>query len=162
MVSAPTPAQVWAALEDVKDPEIPVLSVVDLGVIRAVAVEDGRVRVAMTPTFAGCPALDVMRAEVEARVRQLGVAEVEVNVVVSPPWTTDLITDEGRKRLAAFGLAPPRRHSGVIELILDEAAACPYCGSANTRMTNPFGPTLCRSIYFCDGCRQPFEKVKGL
>ena len=162
MVTTLTPAQVWLALEDVKDPEIPALSVVNLGVIRDVSIDDGRVTVAMTPTFAGCPALDVMRADVEARVRQLGAAEVEVNVVLSPPWSTDLITEEGRKRLAEFGLAPPRRHSGVIELILDDAAECPHCGSAKTRMTNAFGPTLCRAIYYCDACQQPFEKVKGL
>jgi ring-1,2-phenylacetyl-CoA epoxidase subunit PaaD len=162
MVSTLTEAQVWSALEAVKDPEIPVLSVVDLGVIRRVSMDGGHVVVDMTPTFAGCPALDVMREEVEARVRQTGAASVVVNVVLSPPWSTDWITEEGRRQLAEFGLAPPRRHGGLIQLILDETAACPHCGSDHTRVTNHFGPTLCRAIYYCDDCQQPFEKIKGL
>jgi ring-1,2-phenylacetyl-CoA epoxidase subunit PaaD len=162
MVKELTEAQVWAALGEVMDPEIPVLSVVDLGVIRSVTVDGEAVQVAMTPTFAGCPALHVMREQVEARVRQLGAARVTVEVVLSPPWSTDLISDEGRQRLMAFGLAPPRRHDGLIELILDESAVCPHCGSADTRLKNSFGPTLCRSIYYCNGCQQPFEKMKGL
>lgn len=157
-----TAEALWQALREVKDPEIPVLSVVDLGVIRSVALEGESVVVAMTPTFAGCPALDVMRSEIEARLRQLGAASVTVNVVLSPPWSTDLISDEGRRALTAFGLTPPRRHGGLIELILDEAAQCPYCGSAETSVKNTFGPTLCRAIYYCHGCEQPFEKMKGL
>jgi ring-1,2-phenylacetyl-CoA epoxidase subunit PaaD len=157
-----TPSHVWQALTEVKDPEIPVLSVVDLGVIRSVEVTDDNVVVEMTPTFAGCPALDVMRAEVEARVRQLGVAMVEVTVVLNPPWSTDMISDEGRRQLKAFGLAPPRQHGGLIELIFDDEVACPHCGSADTTVKNTFGPTLCRAIYYCNGCWQPFEKFKGL
>jgi ring-1,2-phenylacetyl-CoA epoxidase subunit PaaD len=162
MVTTPTEAQVWEALGEVMDPEIPVISVVDLGVIRSVAVVDGAVSIAMLPTFAGCPALDVMRAEVEARVRQLGVAHVAVRLVLSPPWSTDMISEAGREQLKAFGLAPPRPHGGLIELIFDEAAACPYCGSTDTSLKNSFGPTLCRAIYYCSSCQQPFEKIKGL
>jgi ring-1,2-phenylacetyl-CoA epoxidase subunit PaaD len=159
---APSIADIWHALHDVKDPEIPVLSVVDLGVIRSVEVVENGVVVAMTPTFSGCPALDVMRAEVEACVRRLGADAVEVRVVLSPPWSTDLITDTGRAILQDFGLAPPRRHGGLIQLIFDEEAACPYCGSTNTQVKNTFGSTLCRAIYYCNSCQQPFEQFKAL
>ena len=162
MVTPLTAAQVWEALREVKDPEIPVISVVDLGVIQSVAVLDEVVHIAMTPTFAGCPALDVMRAEVEARVRRLGAAAVEVRLVLSPPWSTDMISEVGRAQLKAFGLAPPRPHGGLIELIFDEVAACPHCASTNTSLKNSFGPTLCRAIYYCNNCQQPFEKIKGL
>jgi ring-1,2-phenylacetyl-CoA epoxidase subunit PaaD len=158
-----TPAAIWQALHDVKDPEIPVLSVVDLGVIHAVDVdESGAVRIALRPTFAGCPALDVMRVEVEARVRQLGAAAVEVEVVLNPPWSSDLITEAGRQQLQAFGLAPPPRHGGLIQLIFAEEVACPHCGSTDTSVKNTFGPTLCRAIYYCNGCQQPFEQFKAL
>ena len=162
MVNTLTPDQVWQALEDVKDPEIPVLSVIELGVIRSVEIDDSRVVVSMSPTFAGCPALDVMRAEVEARVRALGAVAVEVKVVLSPPWSTDMITDTGRARLKEFGLAPPMRHGGLIQLIFSEEAACPYCGATTTTLKNTFGPTLCRAIYYCNACQQPFEQFKGL
>jgi ring-1,2-phenylacetyl-CoA epoxidase subunit PaaD len=153
---------VWRALDDVKDPEIPVLSVVELGVIRDVVVAGGRVSVSITPTFAGCPALDAMRAGIEARLRELGAAEVEVRIVLSPPWSTDQISDAGRAKLKAFGLAPPPHHGGLIQIIFSEVAACPYCGSTNTTVKNRFGPTPCRAIYYCEACRQPFEQFKGL
>ncbi len=155
-------ADVWCALDDVRDPEIPVISVVELGVIRDVAVVDGRIRVSMTPTFAGCPALDVMRAEIEARLRALGAAEVDVQIVLSPPWSTDQISEAGRAKLKAFGLAPPPLHGGLIQIIFSDTATCPYCGSVNTAIKNNFGPTPCRAIYYCIDCRQPFEQFKGL
>lgn len=153
---------VLLALEDVKDPEIPALSVVELGVIRDVQVTGGAVRVDLAPTFAGCPALEVMRAAIEARVRSLGAASVDVRLVLSPPWTTDSISETGRAKLKAFGLAPPRRHDGLIQVLLAEDARCPYCDSANTTLKNSFGPTLCRAIYFCNACHQPFEQFKAL
>ncbi len=162
MVTTLTSEQVWHALQDVKDPEIPALSVIELGVIRWVEIVEDSVVVAMTPTFAGCPALDVMRAEVEARVRQLGAAAVEVKVVLSPPWSSDMITETGRRVLKDFGLAPPQRHNGLIQLIFAEDAPCPYCDSPNTTLKNSFGPTLCRAIYYCNNCQQPFEQFKGL
>jgi ring-1,2-phenylacetyl-CoA epoxidase subunit PaaD len=153
---------VMRALEDVKDPEIPVISVVELGVIRDVAIDDRAVVVTMTPTFAGCPALHVMQAEVAERIRRLGAERVEVRLALSPPWTTDWITEEAREKLRAFGLAPPPRHGGLIQIILSQAAACPYCGSTNTSVKNTFGPTLCRAIYYCANCQQPFEQFKAL
>jgi ring-1,2-phenylacetyl-CoA epoxidase subunit PaaD len=153
---------VWQALATVMDPEIPVVSVVDLGIVREVAVEGQRVTVTITPTFAGCPALHVMQADIEQRVRALGAAEVAVRVALSPPWSTDQISDPAREKLRAFGLAPPPRHGGLIQILFSDAAPCPYCGSDRTTLKNHFGSTPCRAIYFCDACRQPFEQFKPL
>lgn len=150
------------ALQDVKDPEIPVISVVELGVVRAVRVEGDCVTVDMTPTFAGCPALAFMQVEVEYQVRQLGAAEVRVRLVISPPWTTDWITEAGRAKLHAFGLSPAPIHGGLLQIMFSEEAACPRCGSSNTTVKNNFGPTLCRALYYCHGCQQPFEQFKAL
>lgn len=155
-------ATVWAILEDVRDPEIPVISVVDLGVIQGVEVAGDRVRVELTPTFAGCPALHVMQREIQERVAALGPKAVEVVIVLSPPWTTDRITPAGREKLKAFGLAPAPIHAGDIKAALLEQATCPYCGSQDTVLKNGFGSTACRSIHFCNGCRQPFEAFKPI
>lgn len=154
-------AAIWAALEEVKDPEIPPVSVVDMGMVSRVAVEGGRVLVEMTPTFVGCPALDIIRRDVSARiVSEDGVETVEVRFVFDPPWTSERITEQGRARLRSFGIAPPLRESGSGLIDLSEVPACPYCGSADTHMENLFGPTACRSIFYCDSCRQPFEAIK--
>jgi ring-1,2-phenylacetyl-CoA epoxidase subunit PaaD len=157
-----SPGAIWRALEAVKDPEIPVVSVVELGVVRSVAVEGGRVTVTITPTFAGCPALHVMQSEIEAAVRRLGAEAVTVRLALSPPWTTDWLSDATRAKLKAFGLAPPPRHNGLIQIMFDERAECPYCGSDQTELKNAFGPTLCRALYYCHACRQPFEQFKPL
>lgn len=156
------PEAVWQALAGVMDPEIPVVSVVEMGMIRAVAVDGGRVTVALTPTFAGCPALAVIQAAVASAVRALGADAVEVRLQLTPPWTTDWMTEAARAKLKTVGLAPPPVHGGLIQLILTEAATCPYCGSTNTDLRNSFGPTLCRAIYYCNACRQGFEQFKAL
>ncbi|MFZ5826616.1 MAG: 1,2-phenylacetyl-CoA epoxidase subunit PaaD [Bacillota bacterium] len=156
-----TAAAVWAALEDVKDPEIPPVSVVDMGMVTIVSVDEGEVRIEMTPTFVGCPALDIIRRDVTRRVEQVdGVKAVEVAFVFDPPWTSERITDQGRQRLKTWGIAPPMREKAGNLISLDEVPPCPYCGSRDTHMENLFGPTACRSIYYCDGCRQPFEGIK--
>lgn len=157
-----TEAAVLAALEDVKDPEIPPVSVVDMGMVSAVRVDGDRVEIDMTPTFVGCPALGIIRRDVVARVAQVeGVGPVEVRFVFDPPWTSERITPLGRERLKSFGIAPPVAETPGGGLInLDEVPPCPFCGSADTHMENLFGPTACRSIYYCDGCRQPFEAMK--
>jgi ring-1,2-phenylacetyl-CoA epoxidase subunit PaaD len=157
-----TAEAIWAALEDVKDPEIPVISVVDLGLIRDVQVDEGRALVLMTPTFLGCPAIDVMQTEISRRLRAMGAAEVEVRLILSPPWTSDWITGRGRAQLKAFGLAPPVHHNGLIQIILSDDATCPHCGSRRTEQKNPFGATLCRALYYCHNCQQPFEQFKAL
>ena len=161
-MSALTPEAIWRALEDVHDPEIPVLSVVDLGIIRSVGLAGETATVVMTPTFAGCPALGVMREAIEQRLRAAGAVQVQVRVMLAPAWRSDWITPRGRERLKAFGLAPPPRHAGDVAAALRLPVACPYCDSEDTRLTNDFGPTLCRAIYVCQACRQPFEQFKPL
>jgi ring-1,2-phenylacetyl-CoA epoxidase subunit PaaD len=156
--------QVWEALADIADPEIPVVSLVDLGVVRSVGVEGGRVHVEFTPTFLGCPALDVMREAMEEKVRELG-AEPAVEVVNDDSWSTDRITPEGRRKLRESGFAPPApRSAGTPTLVQLQSAVfrCPYCGSARTRLENIFGPTPCRSLRYCESCRQPFEQFKTI
>ncbi len=159
-----TAEQVWKALAEVPDPEIPVISVVDLGVVRDVQVEDGRVRVEFTPTFLGCPALEVMREQMAARIAELG-AEPEIEVVLDDSWSTDRITPEGREKLRAAGFAPPApRSAGAPALVQLESNGfrCPYCGSRDTGLENIFGPTPCRSLRYCRSCRQPFEQFKTI
>jgi ring-1,2-phenylacetyl-CoA epoxidase subunit PaaD len=159
-----TEAQVWEALAGIPDPEIPVISVVDLGVVRGVQVEDGRVRVEFTPTFLGCPALEVMRDQMAACIAGLG-AEPEVEVVLDDSWSTDRITPEGREKLRAAGLAPPAPRSAEAPALVQLQAKgfrCPYCGSRDTALENIFGPTPCRSLRYCQSCRQPFEQFKTI
>ena len=157
-----TKEQVWEALAELPDPEIPVISLVELGVIRDVEVEDGRVRVEFTPTFLGCPAAEVMQTAMADRIRELG-AEPDVRVRRDDSWSTDCITPEGREKLRASGFAPPApRADGTPTLVQLESNAfrCPYCGSRDTALENIFGPTPCRSLRYCRSCRQPFEQFK--
>jgi ring-1,2-phenylacetyl-CoA epoxidase subunit PaaD len=159
-----TEAQVWDALAEIPDPEVPVISLVDLGVIRNVDVENGRVRVDFTPTFLGCPALEVMRDAMADQIRALG-AEADVNVCLDDSWSTDRITPEGREKLRASGFAPPApREASAPTLVELQTGAhrCPYCGSTDTRLENIFGPTPCRSLRYCTTCRQPFEQFKTI
>jgi ring-1,2-phenylacetyl-CoA epoxidase subunit PaaD len=163
---------VWSALEEIADPEIPAISVVELGVIGEVAFEpldEGgeRLTVRLLPTFVGCPAIDVMQQQIGERLRALELAdEVQVNVSFSVPWTSDRISPEGREKLRGSGFAPPAfigpSFDGVELQVLLGVATCPYCGSRNTTLDNPFGPTLCRAIYHCDACNQPFEQFKTI
>ena len=159
-----TNEQVWDALAEIPDPEIPVISLVDLGVIRDVAVDGERVRVEFTPTFLGCPALEVMREAMAQKVRELG-GEPDVAVISDDSWSTDRITPEGRAKLRASGFAPPApRAAGTPTLVQLQSAAfrCPYCGSTDTKLENIFGPTPCRSLRYCSSCRQPFEQFKTI
>ena len=159
-----TEAQVWEALAEIPDPEIPVISLVDLGVVKDVQVADGRVRVEFTPTFLGCPALEVMKRSLEETVAALG-AEPDVAVIQDDSWSTDRISVAGREKLREAGFAPPPlRAAGPTTLVQLNAKAfrCPYCGSTETRLENIFGPTPCRSIRWCESCRQPFEQFKTI
>ena len=172
-----TEERVWEALAEIPDPEIPPISIVDLGVVRSVSVEpcpgtrsqdgaevDSRVRVEFTPTFLGCPALEVMRDQMAARIRELG-AEPEVEVILDDSWSTDKITPEGREKLRAAGFAPPApRAAAELKLVELQRGGfrCPYCGSTETRLENLFGPTPCRSVRYCNACRQPFEQFKTI
>jgi ring-1,2-phenylacetyl-CoA epoxidase subunit PaaD len=159
-----TAERVWDALAEIPDPEIPVISLVDLGVVRDVAVEDGRVHVEFTPTFLGCPALEAMKGAMEERIRELG-AEPAVEVVLDDSWSTDRITPEGRRKLRDSGFAPPApRDAGKPQLVQLRSAVfrCPYCDSTDTTLENIFGPTPCRSLRYCRTCRQPFEQFKTI
>ena len=159
-----TAEQVWEALAEIPDPEIPVISLVDLGVIRSVDVSGEQVRVEFTPTFLGCPALEVMRDAMTDRIAALG-AEPEVRVISDDSWSTDRITPEGREKLRASGFAPPapRENEGPqLVQLQSNAFRCPYCGSRDTALENIFGPTPCRSVRYCRSCRQPFEQFKTI
>ena len=153
-----TAEQVWAAFGEIPDPEIPVVSLVDLGVIRSVDVSEGRVRVEFTPTFLGCPALEAMVRAIEGKVGELG-AEAEVEVVNDDSWSTDKITAAGREKLREAGFAPPAPRLVQLQ---SQVHRCPYCGSTETKLENLFGPTPCRSLRYCASCRQPFEQFKTI
>jgi ring-1,2-phenylacetyl-CoA epoxidase subunit PaaD len=158
------PEDVWRALAEIPDPEIPVISIVDLGVVKDLRVEGARVHVEFTPTFMGCPALDAMRTQMEEAIRALG-GEPDVEVVLDDSWSTDRISPEGREKLRTAGFAPPTpRSAGVPTLIQLERGPfrCPWCGSTDTRLDNVFGPTPCRSLRYCTACRQPFEQFKTI
>ncbi|MEU2778060.1 1,2-phenylacetyl-CoA epoxidase subunit PaaD [Streptomyces sp. NPDC007162] len=156
--------------EQVPDPELPMLTLADLGVLRGVTVEtDGTVVAALTPTYSGCPAMAEMRAAVAARLRDAGFERVEIRTVLDPPWTSDWITPEGRRKLAAHGIAPPmtapRRPVGPVPLDLAPTrrrVPCPHCGSADTEETSRFAATSCKALWRCRTCREPFEYVKEI
>jgi ring-1,2-phenylacetyl-CoA epoxidase subunit PaaD len=156
-----TAERIWEALAEIPDPELPAVSLVDLGVVREVEVERDRVRVSFTPTFLGCPAVEVMRTLMIDRIRALG-AEPEVEI--SPEgWSSDRITEDGRRKLRESGFAPPTGAAPATLVQIQTAVhRCPYCGSEDTRLENLFGPTPCRSIRYCNACRQPFEQFKTL
>jgi len=158
---------VWATLAGVHDPEIPPLSITDLGIVERVAVTDDAVEVDLLPTFAGCPALDVIRQDVEAAVRASADGrDVRVRFVFTPPWTSDRISEAGRRALTAYGMTPPgQRGKGPVVVPLaslsrSEGVICPFCRSRDTVLESAFGPTLCRTIHFCRACRNPFEGFK--
>ena len=159
-----TEAAVWDALAEIPDPEIPVISLVDLGVVKDVHIDGDRVRIEFTPTFMGCPALDAMRTQMEAAVTGLG-GEPQVDVLLDDSWSTDKITPAGREKLREAGFAPPSPRSAEAPALLQLQRAvhrCPYCDSTETRLENIFGPTPCRSLRYCDSCRQPFEQFKTI
>ena len=156
--------EVWAALGRIPDPEIPVISLVELGIVTDVEVAGDRVDVELTPTFLGCPALEAMTSAIRAEVASLG-AEVDVRVRTDREWSTDRITPEGREKLRTAGFAPPapRRDDGPTLVQLQRGSfRCPWCDSTDTKLENVFGPTPCRSLRYCNACRQPFEQFKTI
>jgi ring-1,2-phenylacetyl-CoA epoxidase subunit PaaD len=177
--TSPIPAAARASAErlarrvaaQVPDPELPMLTLADLGVLREVAVAaDGTVTASLTPTYSGCPAMAEMRADVAARLYGAGFGRVEIRTVLDPPWTTDWITPQGRRKLSAYGISPPgpaprAAAPGPVPLVLGgirHAVGCPHCGSADTEETSRFSATACKSLWRCRTCLEPFEHVKEL
>jgi len=146
-------------LLEVMDPEIPTISLVDLGIVSDIKVVGEHIDITLTPTFSGCPALKVMEELVLEKLKPLN-KEVTVKTTFEKPWNTDMITEHGRAMLPKHGLAPPPKHNGYLELDILSDTPCPYCGSRNTDMKSPFGPTLCRSLHYCKNCLQAFEQFK--
>lgn len=145
--------RVWEVLQQVKDPEIPVVSVVEMGMVHMVEVQPERITVTMLPTFVGCPALEMIRQEVTSALEKLSPSSVSVTFRFDPPWETSRMSEAGRKKLKQMGIAPPPANSR-------EPVTCPYCGSTYTDIENLFGPTACRSLLYCRSCRNPFEAFK--
>jgi len=161
-VTAPTAAGVRAVLAAVCDPEIPVLTIDDLGVLRDVTVEGEHVTVTITPTYSGCPAMDEIRADVRGALAGRGWRDVEVRTVLSPAWTTDWMTEDGRAKLREYGIAPPeRRAAGPVPVTIGRRPSCPRCGSAETEQLARFASTSCKALWRCLACREPFDEFKA-
>ena len=158
-----TEAEIRDLLEQVKDPEIPVISIRELGVLREVTVNGDRVEVTITPTYSGCPAMDVMREDVEKALREAGVERFTVKQVLSPAWTTDWISVSGKKKLMDYGIAPPPHTSDIRALKGGvPVTTCPQCGSTDTVLVSHFGSTACKALYKCNACQEPFDLFKCL
>ncbi len=157
-----TISKIYSWLEEVKDPEIPVLSLVDLGVVTEVEFDNDHVRVELTPTFAGCPAMEMMKSEVLEKLKSNGIKNPQVEISFRIPWSSEFISEKGKKALKEFGLAPPPSNKLFTDLEILENAICPRCNGTHTELKNPFGSTLCRSIYYCTDCREAFEQFKPI
>lgn len=156
-----TSDSVYALLEEVMDPEIPTISIVDMGIVTGVdVVSDTQVHVTLTPTFSGCPALKVMEELVIQRLQAAGIPDASVTTSFAVQWNTNMISEKGLQALLKHGLAPPPKHDGYIELDVLSDTPCPLCGSRNTTLKSPFGPTLCRSLHYCNNCKNAFEGFK--
>ena len=152
---------IWQALHGVMDPEIPVISVVDLGIVREVREDDGSYEVIITPTYSGCPASQQIENDVRAALDEAGFAAASLTTAKSPAWTTDWITDKGRENLRAFGIAPPEGKAGKRALFEEQKpVSCPHCGVRDTEMVSEFGSTACKSLWRCNACREPFDYFK--
>ena len=156
--------QIMKTLEAVMDPEVPVLSVLDLGVIRRVKVKNLDVEIDISPTYTGCPAMDVISSSVKDAIIATGAKEVKINTVLTPPWTTDWISEAGRKKLEDFGIAPPKQNSKIKRALFETApeVPCPKCKANDTSCVSLFGSTACKSLYKCNVCLEPFDYFKCL
>jgi ring-1,2-phenylacetyl-CoA epoxidase subunit PaaD len=150
----------WDAAAQVVDPEIPVLTIADLGVLREVTVKDGCVEVAITPTYSGCPAMNMIAVEIELALAREGIVDPKVHTVLSPAWTTDWLSEDGRRKLKDYGIAPPQAGSGRRALFGELAVSCPQCGSGDTELLSEFGSTSCKALWRCRSCREPFDYFK--
>jgi ring-1,2-phenylacetyl-CoA epoxidase subunit PaaD len=156
--------KIWHLLEDVPDPEIPVLSIQDLGILREVRVEDEKVHVTITPTYSGCPAMDTIATEIRLKLLAEGYKNIEIHSQLSPAWTTDWLTEAGKAKLEAYGIAPPVEPTSDINALFgkDTLVRCPLCKSGNTKLVSQFGSTACKAHYQCKDCQEPFDYFKCL
>src|SRR3982751_4253681 len=150
----------WEAASQVVDPEIPVLTIADLGVLREVTVKDGCVEVAITPTYSGCPAMNMIAVEIELALEREGIVDPRVHTVLSPAWTTDGLSEDGRRKLKDYGIAPPQAGSGRRALFGEQTVACPQCDSDDSEVLSEFGSTSCKALWRCKSCREPFDYFK--
>jgi ring-1,2-phenylacetyl-CoA epoxidase subunit PaaD len=158
-----TRSRAWEVAAGVLDPELPVVTIADLGILRDVTEDDqGRVHVQITPTYSGCPAMETIRTDLVDALTQAGYQHVTVEFVLSPAWTTDWLTDEARAKLAAYGVAPPAPVTGDGPVPLELSVRCPQCGSLDTRESSRFGSTACKSLWVCRSCKEPFDHFKAL
>ncbi len=156
----PADAKVWDAAATVHDPEIPVLSIADLGILREARAEDGRAVVVITPTYSGCPAMDTITTDVKQALSRAGHDDAEVRLVLQPAWTTDWMTDEGKAKLSEYGIAPPAARTTDGPVLIGMAVKCPRCHSLDTREITRFGSTSCKALYTCNECLEPFDYFK--
>jgi len=152
--------QAWAAAATVCDPEIPVLTIADLGVLRDIRENGDTLEVVITPTYSGCPAMNMIALEIELALDRAGIAPARVVTVLAPAWTTDWMNDEGRRKLSDYGIAPPSRATGRRALFSVDVVACPRCGSMQTTRIAEFGSTSCKALWRCEACREPFDYFK--
>ena len=158
-----TEKEIWNYLEEVFDPEIPVLTVVDLGVIRSVELIEDKCKVVITPTYSGCPAMKLIEEEIITKLHEKGISSVSVDLTLSPAWSTDWITESGKQKLLEYGIAPPQDEVDKSVLFAEPPKVpCPQCKSVNTRMVSLFGSTACKSQYQCNDCLEPFDYFKCL
>ncbi len=158
-----TAKKIWAILETVCDPEVPVLTIIDLGIVREVKVNGEAVEIVITPTYSGCPAMDVISMNIRLALLQEGITNISIKQILSPAWTTDWMTEEGKQKLKAYGIAPPQYKQVVCEPELfgkEESIQCPLCNSYNTRLVSQFGSTACKALYQCNDCKEPFDYFK--
>ena len=162
MVTEAIHKQIWEILETVKDPEVPVLSIVDLGIVREIKVSGEEIEIIITPTYSGCPAMDMIGSEIKKSIKQAGFSSVKIKTILSPPWTTDWLSEAGKQKLKAYGIAPPIGASTDKRVLMGEFSAvpCPRCDSTNTKMISQFGSTACKSLFQCNDCLEPFDYFK--
>jgi ring-1,2-phenylacetyl-CoA epoxidase subunit PaaD len=154
---------IWKLLEGISDPEVPVLSVIDLGIVRSVKIQEDQIHITITPTYSGCPAMGVIEQDIKEKLSKEGFTKFKIDTVLTPAWTTDWISEEGRKKLKLYGIAPPENEPDKSVLFADPVKVqCPKCGSRDTRMVSQFGSTACKAHYQCNSCLEPFDYFKCL
>lgn len=161
--SSLTQKKIWSILETVCDPEVPVLTIIDLGIVRDVKINDDAVEIMITPTYTGCPAMDMISMNIKLALAENGYKNSRVTSVLSPAWTTDWMTEEGKRKLKEYGIAPPNPRQQVCNdklFAADEAVQCPHCNSYHTHRISEFGSTACKALYQCDDCKEPFDYFK--